>query len=296
MCYSITSNLQQPYFGQAVTGRVECNFLSEDKVRAIRLRFRGKAKVQWHETRNTNYYSDETYYENESDLLTGETTFPPGKYSYPFIFNLPTNIPPSLDADNGKMHGKVKHSSLVTIDRPWAIDIKSKGLLDVHSLIDLNRVDSGPLEVDYTKKPFAVIGETGPITLTVRVHSKGVVPNQMVTFKARVVNRSKISVKDVRFQLVQGYKYITVLRTTTVDKIYGGEFAVIDSSVEPRNEKSWDLELRVPPNVNTENLFFCKIIKSYFELRGELSLPLPHKNLKMTIPLVLGTVPLHVTK
>lgn len=39
---------------------------------AIRVRFKGRAKVHWREGRYGNYSADETYFEMESDLLDGE--------------------------------------------------------------------------------------------------------------------------------------------------------------------------------------------------------------------------------
>ncbi|KAF2905352.1 hypothetical protein ILUMI_00825 [Ignelater luminosus] len=289
-CNVVLDN-EEFYPGQVISGRVECNFSTENKVRAIRVRFKGRAKVHWREGRYGNYSADETYFEMESDLLDGEMIIPQGQHKYPFSFNLPFLLPPSISHE----YGNVRYTVQATINRPWAFDHRNKKMFTVNSYTDLNTMDEAkkPIELTKVKRPFSLFSERGPITINVKLPITGHVPSQMVTFSSHVKNNSNVNVQEVRFKLVQRFEFRCKLRTKSIDTILAQEFAIIDSAISPGCEKSWDLlELRVPANMFIGNLSFCNIIKSFFELRGEVVLPLPHRNLELAIPLLLGNVPL----
>lgn len=70
--------------------------------------------------------------------LLGETTFPPGAYSYPFTFNLPNLLPSSMD----EMYGNIRYSVKAIIDKPWAIDFECKKIFQVMSYKELSTIDN----------------------------------------------------------------------------------------------------------------------------------------------------------
>lgn len=47
----------------------------------------------------------------------------------------------------------------------------------------------------------------------------------------------------------------------------GQEYAIVNSDVPSKSEKSWDLQLRVPHNMFNGNLNFCNLIDVVWELR-----------------------------
>lgn len=57
-----------------------------------------------------------------------------GRNTYPFIFNLPQNLPSSFEG----AHGRVRYSLNACIDKPWKFDHNCNLVFTVLSLLDLN--------------------------------------------------------------------------------------------------------------------------------------------------------------
>lgn len=69
-------------------------------------------------------------------LAQDGTNIPEGKYSYPFQFTLPLDIPSSLEGS----HYNIRYSIKATVDRPWKFDYEAEANFKVFSLIDLNNI------------------------------------------------------------------------------------------------------------------------------------------------------------
>ena len=61
---------------------------------------------------------------------------PAGKYSYPFQFQLPPNLPSSYEGEFGYVRYYVK----AVITKPWRLDYVTKTAFSVLSALDLNAV------------------------------------------------------------------------------------------------------------------------------------------------------------
>ena len=57
-----------------------------------------------------------------------------GRVMYPFVFNLPANLPSSFEGE----WGRVRYSLQATIDKPWKFDHHCKRAFTVLSVLDLN--------------------------------------------------------------------------------------------------------------------------------------------------------------
>ncbi|KAF2905351.1 hypothetical protein ILUMI_00824 [Ignelater luminosus] len=226
----------------------------------------------------------------ETNLLLCETTFPPGVYSYPFTFNLPNLLPSSMD----EMYGSIRYSVKAIIDKPWAIDYECKKIFKVMSYKDLTTIDNitKPAEFSVEKRPFSLLDDSKPIKITVNLPISGYVPSQMISFSAKIKNDSDVDVAEVRFKLAQGFVFHVKENIASIDSLVGQEYAIVNSGVPSKSEKSWDLELRIPHNMFNGNLNFSNFIDTVWELRGEVCLPFPYKNFKITVPFYLGDVPL----
>lgn len=71
-------------------------------------------------------------------FFKAETTFQAGNYSFPFVFNLPANLPASVT----ETHGNIKYQVITTIDRPWAPDYSAKRNFFIYSYTNLNDMPS----------------------------------------------------------------------------------------------------------------------------------------------------------
>lgn len=59
---------------------------------------------------------------------------PTGKYSYPFQFQLPPNLPTSFEGE----YGHVRYWVRASIEKPWKFDHMTKKAFTVVSALDLN--------------------------------------------------------------------------------------------------------------------------------------------------------------
>ncbi|XP_031348844.1 arrestin domain-containing protein 3-like [Photinus pyralis] len=272
--------------GEVVSGRVKCQFHHEINVKGIQVTFRGRVKVKWQERKYTFRMDEREIFNVESNLLEGETTLPPGIYNYPFTFTLPSNIPSSLK----EMYGSVKYNVRAVIDRPWALNHERKQAFTVASFNNLNQMEwlRRPSIHTLQKKPLLLFGQSHPITLTVNLPKSGFAPGQTVAFTASLRNESRVHVRGVRFQIVQGFEFHIHTRSRRYNSVDGQEFAIKQSEVAPGEENSWNLELRVPEKVFGATLNDCKLIVVFCTLRGVVRMPFPHKDYVISVPLVLG--------
>ncbi|KAK5638351.1 hypothetical protein RI129_012646 [Pyrocoelia pectoralis] len=221
-------------------------------------------------------------------FFVGETKFEPGHYSYPFTFNLPGDLPSSMDST----YGNVKYKAKAKVDKEWSIDYTCKKFFTVYTCNYLSTMFcvtvTSPIELVEEKIPSS-LSVNGPIRLTVNLPKDCYAPNDMVTFVAKIKNDSSTTVKELRFEIVQKFSFQN--NTKSREDILSGseEFAVIDSVVEPHTEKLWDLELRVPANTFIGTLPNCETIKVHWILKGEVRLPFPHRNMNIEVPLILGS-------
>ncbi|GLH03692.1 Protein of unknown function, partial [Gryllus bimaculatus] len=117
---------------------------------AIEIKFFGASEVKWQEhytqrqgnrnvTRTIVYYAQEVYIDNTACVLggqDGDTTLPPGEYTYHFALVLPPALPSSFEGTIGHVRYTVK----AKIVRPWRFNHESKVAYSVLSVLDLNNV------------------------------------------------------------------------------------------------------------------------------------------------------------
>ncbi|KAF5294449.1 hypothetical protein FQR65_LT01575 [Abscondita terminalis] len=282
--------------GETINGRVECNFAFENKVKSIRVKISGDAKVFWKISALRYRRAQEVYFETEINLLEGETSFQPGLYAYPFSYTLPTTVPSTMmegDPTYTKTivsyvvpfnlinvyFGCVQYLAKATIERTW------------NTNFELEKPFRKQYEISIGKRPSAIFKDSGPITLTIQMPRTGFVPAEKLPFYVHVKNASTVDIQYVQFKFVQGFVFYAEQSTKTIDTMLGEEYMLKESDVASGNERSWKLEL-VVPSMFLGNYTHCTIIKNFWELRGEISLPFPNNAFVVHVPITLGSVPL----
>ncbi|KAB0791374.1 hypothetical protein PPYR_03174 [Photinus pyralis] len=276
--------------GDPVSGKVCCTFPLECIVRDIIITFSGRAKVCWSDGDGRTYAKIEPLFKMKSSLLQSQTKFGPGRYVYPFTLNLPENLPSSVEATCGMSRGRIKYKARVKINRKWSLDCTCEKIFEVYTCNDLNAMSSAsPVERSIEKIPTS-LGVSGPIQFTVSLSDDRCVPNQVVRFVARVKNDSCTTVNELRFRIVQGFTFHVKSKREEITVSATDLFAVVNSVVEPGVEKFWKLQLKIPANMSVASLPNCNVIKVFWELRGEVRLSFPHRNMRIEVPLRLGPV------
>ena len=72
---------------------------------------------------------------------SGSTVLQAGRHTFPFVYQLPPNLPSSYESHIGNVRYQLKG----TIDKPWKFDHHTKKLFTIISGLDLNTQPSAPV-------------------------------------------------------------------------------------------------------------------------------------------------------
>ena len=123
------------YPGETIVGNIIVKLDSALNCKKISLKFKGKSHVTWTTGSGDDkktHWNTEQYFDNSIILAAplppdSELTLLPGEFSYPFQFQLPNNLPPSVDAPH--VTGYIRYYMKIKIDvDSWRLksDIEEK--------------------------------------------------------------------------------------------------------------------------------------------------------------------------
>jgi len=300
----IFEHRDKTYFsGETIIGQVNFNLNREKKFREIKIELEGVGNVEWkeQETRTTTdsngksttetytvtYSSSETYVKEKKVVHHGPS-LPPGFHSYPFNFTLPQNLPSSFEG----AYGQVRYHVKATIKRDWKWNHRAKSHFIVSGVLDLNTHPTALHEGhDREEKKLCCLWcKSGPITAEISSNRTGYVPGEFIGFNAEVENLSKRRMKSSSLKLKEIVKYKTSSKDKTscrtVAKIKRGE-------IQPGNSDYWEnVNMRIPAIAPTNLAGRCTIMDVWYMLEFTVTPSGPAFDLKVSFPIVIGTIPL----
>lgn len=302
-CNVILENYNNAYFaGQTVSGRVECVFNSEKKVKNIHVRLKGKASVRWTEsesyydssskstkTRQVTYWAEEEYFSIQINLVgtsADSMMIPAGRYVYPFSYILPQNLPSSFEGTHYRVRYKVK----ATVNRPWRFDYDAEAIYNIFMPMDLNLypILRNPVKRSDDKTICCWCCASGPIEMTVSLAKTGFAINERLLANVYITNLSNVAVDEVKAKIIQLIDYTahsprhkTRTDTNTIVRSH-------NPGVGVHSENSFNIEMDIPSNTTIPNLIGCNIITNRYVFEVEAVISGPHTNLDLTFPISLG--------
>lgn len=300
----IFEHQNKTYFsGETIIGQVNINLNREKKFRELKIELEGYGNVRWEETetRSTTdsngnsttesytvtYSSSETYVKEKKVLHYGPS-LPSGIHSYPFSFTLPGNLPSSFEG----AHGQVRYQVKATFVRDWKWNHRAKSYFMVSGVLDLNMHPTAHLEGHDTKdkKLCCLWCKSGPITAVISSNRTGYVPGEFIGFNAEVENLSNRRMKSSSLKLYEivTFKATQKNKTTcrTVAKLKRGE-------IQPGASDFWEnVNMRIPSIPPTSLAGNCTIMNVRYTLEFAVEPSGPAFDLKVSIPIVIGTIPL----
>ncbi|KAK9754050.1 Arrestin (or S-antigen), N-terminal domain [Popillia japonica] len=271
------------------------------KIKGILFQVRGCADVKWSEqhTRTVNgrtqyyqtsYYAQEEYFKMKYYCIGGQDTIilPPGTHIYPFSIVLPPNLPSSFEG----MYGTIRYIAKFSLERPWKFNQETKTAFTVVSPYDLNKFPNllTPFKVQQEKYFCCGCCRSGPLTGALMVPKTGYVCGERIPIIAEVDNASNYPITNitVKFQqFTSFYSQYPCRQVKTDVKVFE---RMKLGTVKARESKSWNKFLLIPP-LPPSSLGFCSIIDSEYQLFLEVSAGSFHINLKTTLPITIGTIP-----
>ncbi|XP_045138302.1 LOW QUALITY PROTEIN: arrestin domain-containing protein 17-like [Portunus trituberculatus] len=230
------------------------------------------------------YIYGHKYQKDEKELL------PAGEHEFPFAFNLPPNLPPSFHSDKGF----ITYTAIAILDRPAAANLVQKAGFSLHSILDLNMYSqaSSSCSRSKSKNLCCFCCQTGPITLAARIPRRGYVPGEKIYVTAEVDNISSRNTRKTRLLLLQ---VITYIMPNGVKEVVEERVVkeVVRGMIPPGESDMWEaVALTVPPLVPANVHLTCRLLDVQYRIDMILEPPLPSADLKVSMPLTIGSVPL----
>ena len=302
-------NPDRPYVpGDTVSGKVILIVDSAYKAQALKLKFGGKEHVHWSEIRyhkygtgenrrtdrETVYYvGNETLFQNEI-ILAGngddDFTLPPDRYEYPFRFQLPPQLPATFSSS----FGSISYQLDVIIKRSWykANDKASKALV-VCGIYDLNQNGdaSQPGEAIGNKTVCCLCWASGPIVAVIDIPRKGFVPGDVIPVQVEIQNNSTRDILEIKLALVQVVVHTAGSHYGKSSRTLNNQVATASrDGVQPGQSDTWRGDLLTVPHVQPTTTG-KHIIDVWYHLYLEVRIA-KARNLKLILPVYIGTVPL----
>uniref|UniRef100_UPI00358F08D9 arrestin domain-containing protein 3 isoform X2 n=1 Tax=Myxine glutinosa TaxID=7769 RepID=UPI00358F08D9 len=287
--------------GDLVSGRVLLEAAGSVRVRSLRLMARGHARVHWTESRNagsntayTQNYSDELDFFNHREAIIEPgaddeeedgAVLQPGRHEFAFNFQLPQG--PLATSFEGK-YGFIRYWVKVELGRPWALVQKVKTEFTVIDQVDIGTPElMAPAGGTKEKTLCCWLCTSGPISLSAKIQRKGYCPGESIPIHAEIENCSsrpivpKAAIYQTQIFCAKG-KQKPVRQLVTNLR---GE------PVPPGRTDVWNGRLlKIPPV--SPSILVCSLIRVQYELLVYLDIP-GALQLSLSLPLVVGTVPLH---
>jgi len=292
------------YAGSSLTGRVLLNLDKPKKVRALTVKFKGASHVSWNESHDerqndgstrsetVTFSASEEYFTMKFNLVgsaSGEVEIPAGENVYPFSTALPPLLPSSFDGE----YGHVKYTIEAVLDRPWKLDHEVKTRFFVVTPLDLNLHPEvkEPVKQDREKTFCCCCCRSGPLTVVVALPFTGFVPGQPIPFTVEIDNASNVEIDKVAFAVKKMIKWTahTPRHSTKDDTVEVVKLEI--EGVPAGGSKSWNQTLPLP-EMPFHNLNGCSIINLTYKFQVTAKVSGIHKDLNLSIPIMLGSVPL----
>lgn len=294
--------------GQSITGRVLVATSSTVKIRSIKLKFQGEAKVSWTDQesrRNDNgetenysvkYDAEEEYFENKMTLVGGggESQLEAGERVYPFNISLPHQLPSTFNGE----HGHVRYTAKVTIDIPWGKDKETEITFQVISPLNLNDEPSlaEPKKEEKEKFYCCCCCESGPTTLVVCIPYSGFVPGQIIPLTVELDNNSNVTIDAVKIKLKRDLTF-KARRPSEKTNFSSSELAVLRlQGIEAHASKTWTEQMIVPNSLMFSNLKYCGIITDQYVLNVEAIAGGMYENTNVNMKITMGNIPLTIAQ
>ena len=281
--FYITTSLNdtQAYLaGSTVQGKVIITVSEEEATTGpLKITLSGQAKVQW---RQTVTFSDAhtIFYDMTAYLWgTGCETLTPGRHEFPFMFNLPTDIPSSHEDHYG--HIRYTLTAVLPTRKSELTRLKR---INVHEIVKVDRPELlTPLYGSDTKTLGCLCYSSAPIELTVSTEKGGYICGEKIVIRENHGRRS----------ITNDNAYATLFRQTVFlarpsASIFNCQRIVSTSlfqnDIPGESEKIGFID--IPTTVPSIN---CDVLTVSYFLSVNLEFKLPMvKCLSVKIPITIG--------
>ncbi|KAJ6645788.1 Arrestin domain-containing protein 17 [Pseudolycoriella hygida] len=294
------------YSGSSLNGTVNLSLTEEKKLYGIYLELIGKAYCTWTRSsgKSSVRYTGEENYLNQKLYFVGsescDVRMPPGLHTYKFQYNLPPQLPTSVEGSLGY----VRYTIRVVLNISMWPDKVFKQQFTVLRPFDLNNAPilARPVLAEISERFFfgglicCVI--SSPMNVAVRIPVSGYTPGQTVNIEIKVNNRSGQEIDGFEVKLIKIIDFfakrggITCCGETEEKRTEKRGIAIQEIRAYGANTNDViSVNFLVPPIPPTD-LSSSNVIKVSYKLKVIALIGACHRDPKVFIPITIGTYPL----
>ncbi|CAA19461.1 Arrestin C-terminal-like domain-containing protein [Caenorhabditis elegans] len=209
--------------GQNVAGKLTIRNRNALNALALKICIHGDIETLWRKFENKGRYdrhgrwyrsSEHINYTSKINVLEGiaqpwssienaNNKIPGGVNIFPFLFQLPANLPPSFEGT----HGNVRYSVHVELDRPWRMNVEAKRVFSVIPVIDLNSIPKtiNPMIVSSCKH--SGLFSNKEVKVKISIPKSGYIPGETIQVSALIQNHTKKPIYSIKAKLEQHVHY-----------------------------------------------------------------------------------------
>ena len=287
------------YPGEIIVGNIIVRLDSTIRCKKISLKFKGESYVKWTTGTGDNkktHKNTEEYFNNSVTLapLPHEKgiTLNPGDYNYPFQFQLPNNLPPSVDHAPVET-GYIRYYMKIKIDVDWwrlKSDIEEKIPLKIVASPNQSPNLLVPATITEEKFLCCLCCQSGPIRLVVRIQKQVYHLGDQMIFSFALDNKETDKpLRTIEARLTEQFTLISNTgRTIRNERVLSS--LRLSEGLPPRSEDSWnDVALIIPTHITPSfTNCNCMHLQYYFTINVGIAAAFDPK---VSFPITLSSGP-----
>ncbi|KAI0212825.1 Arrestin domain-containing protein 1 [Lamellibrachia satsuma] len=275
--FEITFDRDESFYkeGDTITGEVVVDLKEDMVIELLTIEFSGKAsvklgnnKVVFRRQAADPQNVDEEHYLNQcfclySRAINGseQMVVSAGHHVYPFLVQLPNNLPSS----HATLHGTIEYRAKAILVRPWQPREVTKKSFSVTSVVSLAALPGSmqPLHCRKSKQVGLSCCPSGTVSVLWRLDRMGYLCGDKVRINGEIENNSRTRVAMSYAALVQHIRYFRRSGSSLHER---KRIAVVQKGeVLPGHIGFWREELEVPSTLPT-GLKGCRLMDLWYTL------------------------------
>lgn len=286
------------YAGQPIAGKIVLELKEPLRIKGVKIRCQGELFVNFNDPKTKKRHTERHCYFDHCDTVFGGADEPisAGTHEYPFsfAFNAPGVLPSSYESQ----YGHVRFWSTAYLNLPFlSRDQSTRKPFSLVSIVDLN---NEPLaftpgyrhrecRFSLTDRLMCCVG--GGLSGTVKLPRCAFVPGEQMDVHADVTNYSTKRVKRVEAFIQQNVIYSTAKGGRRFVKGEAKIAQLTQGPVKRGESQMWNESITIPPLPPTK-LGGCQQIAIDYLFNFVIYVE-NAEDIRLNLPLVIGTVPLH---
>ncbi|XP_011209301.2 arrestin domain-containing protein 3 [Bactrocera dorsalis] len=279
--------------GEYIHGRIVLKTEKVKRVNAVYVTLEGEARVQWSlsgKSDSANYCGHQQYLYTRTNVFDS-TEFRAGTHVYVLRLRIPSGCPSSCKGP----YGFIAYNISLTIAKPWTFDEVFRKPITVVQALNLNHnPEYGlPIRDENVKYLCNWPCTSGPIMYTLLLPYNGFVARQQITFFLEVDNQSPhYDISSVEASLKQ--HFIFLARQPYKRNFYTKTLAksIITERTLRLTKRMYQGTVCVPSDTPRSTLNPNYIVFVHYTLQVKLKTGYFHYDTDLSVPVVIGTIPL----